>query len=365
MKKLVLLLLLASLLLTGCNKDNVQKVDGLEVGEAKSSIQPEIIYVKTMAAAPMEFTNKISLPGALHPKEEVIITAKVSGSVEGIFGDIGDVVKNDQLLCKIDDTIFKLQYDKAVTGLNVEKLKSDNTQKSFDRFKALYENKAISQAEFEGVETQYRMSKETLDLAYNDYNLAKENLEYTKIYTPISGIISMKNVATGENIGPGKTLFTIVNIDSLYVEIGVSEKDIASVKVGKEVSVRVDSLPDKSIKGKVTNISPVPKEPSKTYPVKILIDNKEKLFKPGMFTTVEILIEARKNIIGIPKTAVIQENGRHYVFVEKEGKAIKKEVSVGMVNDGYQEINDGIERDENVIIVGHEKLVDNSVVEVR
>ena len=362
MKKLLILLLLSSVFAGGCSKEPGVKA---ESDNSEQSARQEITYVKTMPAGLMDFTGKLSLPGVLKPREEVMVSAKASGAVGSLYGEVGSNVKKDQLLCKIDDTLFQLQFNKAATALNMEKIKVENAEKAYQRMKALYESQAISQTEYEGAETQYRMAKELFDLAQNDYNLAKENLAYTNIYAPISGTISMRDVAIGENIGPGKTLFTIVDVSSLYVEAGISEKDIGLVKVGQQVMMKMDALGGRELQGKITSIGPVPMEPAKTYPIKILVDNRNQQLKAGMFTTIEIVTESRKEVLGVPKEIIIVENGKQYLFVKQGDQAVKKEVTTGMTMDGYVEVTGGLQAGEEMIVVGHEKLVDGALVEVK
>lgn len=362
MKKLLILLLLISIVAAGCDRETGAKAETEKDGKP---LPTEITYVKTMKAEPMNFTNKLSLPGVLKPKEEVMISAKASGAVRSLHGELGSSIKKDQLLCKIDDTLFQIQFNKAATALNMEKIKVENAEKTYERMKSLYENQTIAQAEYEEAENQYRMAKELLALAQNDYNLAEENLAYTNIYSPISGTVSMKDVAVGENIGPGKNLFTIVDVSSLYLEAGVSEKDIGLVKVGQRVAMKVDALKGESPVGKITSIGPVPIEPAKTYPIKVLVDNRNNQLKAGMFATIEIVTENKKEVVGVPKEAVIQENGKSYIFIKQEEKAVKKQVSTGMDIDGYIEISKGIQIGEEIIVVGQEKLVDGAVIEVK
>lgn len=362
MKKLLILLLLSSVITAGCSKDIGAKA---ETEKNEPLVQQEIAYVKIIPAEPMNFTGKLSLPGVLKPKEEVMVSAKASGAVRSLYGEVGSSVKKDQLLCKIDDTLFQLQFNKAATALNMEKIKVENAEKTYQRMKALYESQAISQTEYEGAESQFRMAKELLALGENDYSLAKENLAYTSIHAPISGVISTKDVAMGENIGPGKSLFTIVDVSSLYVEAGISEKDIGMVKLNQQVMMKIDALEGQIPQGKVTSIGPIPIEPAKTYPIKVLVDNRNHQLKAGMFATIEIVTESKKQVIGVPREAVILENGKQYVFVKKEGKAEKKEVSTGMIMDGFIEIVEGIQIGEEIIVVGQEKLVDGAVVEAK
>jgi RND family efflux transporter MFP subunit len=389
MKKPLILFLLISLIITGCS-------NGTEAGAEngiESQKEGEVTYVKVSLVETMDFANMLSLPGMLQPKEEVMVTSKVSGTVEKIPVDIGSKVKKGDTLCKIDHTVFQLQYEKAVTALDLERLKSekaekglniaqikfDNLEKNYFRIKALFQNQAVSQSEMDNMETQYQMERELLDLAKNDYNmtkgllalsqndvkLARENLNYTHITAPISGEVSMKDIFAGENISPGKPIFGVINTVEMYVESGVSEKDIGMISSGQKVLVRVNSLGDNLFEGVITHVGPRPDTMAKTYPIKVLVTNEDSVLKAGMFAAVEIVIESRDKALSVLREAVVVENGNMYVFVEEDGKAVRKAVQLGFSNETHYEIIEGIEEGEKVIVVGQNTLVDGSLVEVR
>lgn len=359
MKKLLILCLLSSMLLAGCSDKDKVVASGLEGDD----IQREVTYVKTTPVAAMAFTGKLSFPATLQPKEEVMVTAKVSGTVKELHGEVGDTVQKNQLICRLDDTMFQMQFNKSEISLKIEDINVEDAEKNYLRMKSLYDSQAISQADYEGAESKYRMSKELLDLAQNGYEQARENLADVNIFSPISGMISMKDVSIGENINPGKTLITIVDVSSLYAETGIPEKEISLIKQGQQVSIKVEALGGEVFQGKITNIGPIPTEPAKTYPIKVLINNRDKKLKAGMFAAIEIVTEHRKEALGVPREAILLENEKQYVYVEQEGIAVKKEVITAMEMEGSIEIASGLEKDEKVIVVGQEKLVDGALVE--
>ncbi|MFZ5967306.1 MAG: efflux RND transporter periplasmic adaptor subunit [Bacillota bacterium] len=366
MKKILMLLLVISVIFTGCAKgdDTAASIEEEKNGQ-KQTKEEEITYIRVEPVSVMDFYDVLSLPGTLIPQEEVMITAKVNGMVNDVVGDMGQKVSKGQTLCKIDDTLFKLQYNKASAGLNAEKIKYDNLQKTYERMKVLYESQALSQSEFENIESQLHMEKEQLKLMESDYTLASENLAYTNVKSPISGIISEKNVLVGESIGPGSRLFTVVGIDSLYVEIGVAEKDVGIIKTGQKVTMKIDALGGKKLEGSISHVGPVSNSESKTYPVKVSVKNSDGTLKPGMFATVEIMLNSHKGVLGVSKDAIMNENGMDYVFVEKSGKAYRKNIKVGTTDEKYVEVTEGLNKEDKVIVVGKESLKDGSIVEVK
>ncbi len=409
MRKLAVLILIPALLLSGCGKK-----------EAPVAAQPEekLVYVKTAAVQRMDFQKTLNLPGTVHPKESAVITAKVSGTVSNIKADIGTPVKKGASLCKIDDTILKLQFEKAEaavrsatlmlerlqdfgsdpglkpqqiemarTAYNSAKLNLENVEKSYNRTKELYNSGSASKAEYEAAETSYNLVKEQyesamasfkqaergwgydvkgaeigLAVAENDYKMVKENLQYSNVMSPIDGIVSAKNISVGENVAPGVMLFSVVNIDSLYLESGISEKDIGYVKAGQAVEVTIDVLPGQSFTGTVTAISPALDMQSKTYPVKVELKNSGDEIKAGMFGMMRIVLATHENVAAVPKEAVINESGSHHVFVVKDQKAAKKAVKLGYSSDSHYEILEGVVAGEKVVVTGANSLKDGDKV---
>jgi RND family efflux transporter MFP subunit len=185
------------------------------------------------------------------------------------------------------------------------------------------------------------------------------------VKAPISGVISKKEISIGENIGPGKMLFTIVSMDDMYVETGVSEKDIPICKVGQKVDIMVESLGPEILVGEITHIGPVPDPETKTYPVKILVNNREQRLKAGMFATIEILLDTHESAMSVPKEAIITENAVDFVFIEQNGKAYKKPIKVGYKDGDDWEVLEGIEKNHKIVVVGKDRLVDGNPITIR
>ncbi|MCT4605438.1 MAG: efflux RND transporter periplasmic adaptor subunit [Marinisporobacter sp.] len=351
--------MMSSCLLIGCGNQKAQEADGKNVDELQKE---EAVYVKTEPVQTMNFTNKIMLPGNLKPREEAVVTAEVNGKVQEIVGDLGSHVGKGQSLCKLDDTTYQLAYENKSKDLSMARIEYDHLTNDYERTKTLYENHVKSKSELETVEKEYEKQKESLGIKENDVALAKKNVEDTHIKAPISGIISSKKALMGQMVSPGTQLFKLVNIDQIYVEVGIAEKDMPFIKKGQKCVVKVEVFSD-SIEGKITNIGPEPEKDTKTYPVKILINNEKMKLKAGMFATAKIILDQHKDALGVPKKAVMKEKEKHYVFIEENKKAVKKEVKIGFSSDAAYEILEGVEKGDQVIVVGYENLEDGSLVE--
>lgn len=328
-----------SLIISGCSKP--EDTSGEVINE-------QVFYVKTTKPFNKTFAEKILLPGTLNPKEEGVITAKVSGIIENVYPNLGDIVTTKDILCEIEPEVFKSTYNKA-------KLAYENISTQYNRMVELYKNEAISKSSYEEIETKYHSSKE-------DYVLAKLNLEHSRIKSPINGMISSKKVLVGQGVSTGMELFRVVDISQLYVNTGITEKDIDKIKEGQDVNIITSN--ELIYQGKVKVIGPVPNPQTGTYPIKVLVDNSNKELKAGMFVDIEVIISTKENALAVDKNAVIKEDGLDYVFVVKDSLAHKKNIKIGITDENSVEILDGITQDEDVVISGHNNLRDQAKVNI-
>jgi len=369
MKKLISFALLL-LVLAGCT--NPKETENIE----KPEVVEEVVYVNTSNIIKDTFRNELSLPSKLEPKENVIITSKVSADVSYINKDIGDKVQRGNLIARLDDTIYRLQYDKAKVALknarnnyNIAETNYEDLQTNYNRNKELHEKKFISDVEFEALEKAFNIAKDNLDSAKvgviaseNDLALANENLKNTYIKAPITGIVSEKNISVGENVNPGARIFSVVNIDKLLVNIGVSEEHILKIKEDMEITISVDNV-NIEFKGKVTNISPILDSRTNTYKVIAEIENEENLLKAGMFANVEILFEEKESL-AIQKEAIYKNEEGNYIFVIEDNRAKIMYVETGLKNEKNVEILSEIPADLEIITLANSKLKNGVKIEV-
>lgn len=356
MKKLLSLCIIISLTISsGC----AIKAEGQEGKNQTKS------YVKVEEVTIRNFRDVLSIPGILKPREEVMISANVSGTVEKINVDIGSRVNLNDTLCIIDDLTYRMQYDKALTALNIEKIDFAESQKDFDRKKALFEAQAISRVEYEGAENKLKIGEENLKRIQSDFNLAQKSLSDTIIKAPISGTVSLKDISRGETASPGKPIFGVVNTETMFVETGISEEYITRVKEDQTVQFKVDAYKERLFQGIIKNIGPVPDKQTKTYPIKILAENTDGLLKTGMFAALDIITDFRTGSLAVPKEAVLSISGKKYVFIVKDGIAIKKNVTLGYSDEDFFEVSEGLNQGEQVIVKGHNKLKDGDLIEIK
>lgn len=195
--------------------------------------------------------------------------------------------------------------------------------------------------------------------------LAQSQAKYndTFIKSPISGIVTEKNINAGELAGSSSPLITVVSLDRIVVHTNVNEDQVNLLKEGQQVEVKVSAVSESPFKGALTGIAPAANQTNKVFSVKIELDNKDHLLKPGMFAEV-ILHWTDPPSLLIPREAVIAGEGGSKVFVLENGAAKERNIETGKSDDKNITVLSGLKQDEEVIIKGLNSLKDGVKVSV-
>ena len=385
----------------------------------KQSGNSDAISVNIAAAKVEEIKTSILASGTLIYKDQVQLRSEVIGQVSELFIEEGDNVSQDQVLMRLDQRSFNADVEQQqafvrmqTIAIERQKKQLDNTKAKWLRNKNLYERKMIGQDAFELIDNQHDLAKidlrsrqEALTQAQATLDKALERLEKTVFRSPIDGIATSVDIKIGETAISGTTniagsnLITIADPASILVEVQVDEADIANVRLDQDVDVYAVAFPDDALKGQVKTIATSAKRASNreglSFTVKILLESDENIdVRPGMSCRAEIFTKVKGNTIAVPIQSVIFEEsegegsdvkvrGRRggvrigssgnstmtsHVFVLIDGKAVKRDVELGISNDELQEVTEGVDLDEDIIIGPSRllaKLKDGDAVKLR
>jgi len=385
----------------------------------KQSGNSDAISVNIAAAKVEEIKTSILASGTLIYKDQVQLRSEVIGQVSELFIEEGDNVSQGQVLMRLDQRSFNADVEQQqayvrmqTIAIERQKKQLDNTKAKWLRNKNLYERKMIGQDAFELIDNQHDLAKidlrsrqEALTQAQATLDKALERLEKTVFRSPIDGIATSVDIKIGETAISGTTniagsnLITIADPASILVEVQVDEADIANVRLDQDVDVFAVAFPDDALKGQVKTIATSAKRASNreglSFTVKILLESDENIdVRPGMSCRAEIFTKVKGNTIAVPIQSVIFEEsegegsdvkvrGRRggvrigssgnstmtsHVFVLIDGKAVKRDVELGISNDELQEVTEGVDLDEDIIIGPSRllgKLKDGDAVQLR
>jgi RND family efflux transporter, MFP subunit len=314
--------------------------------EDKSAVSSDVVNIKVTTAAITTLENTSPLTGRLEPTEEVTIIPKAVGEVTSVNVELGQKVTKGTVLFEIDKT-------QVATSFNTAKASYNDAQVNLSRIEALYKEGAVSQQQYEQAQTAYTIAKE-------NYTSASDGMSNYVVTSPIDGYITSVNVVVGGIASQSAPAATIANIDKLEIDTSISENIINKIKVGDKVDVLVSSVSDKPFSGTVTALSPAPAVGSLTYPMKVTLDNATAEVKPGMFAEVIITSDKSEGVIALPSNSVLVKSGKTEVATIENGKAVFKEVVIGVDNGKLAEIKSGIKAGDTVVIEGQYYLEKNT-----
>lgn len=295
----------------------------------------EIAVINADPCATGSIENTVTATGEIQPVYKVEVGTQVSGQVEKLYVDYNSEVKKGQLLAELDKSLLLEQVKQAQATLSTSTSNKTLAQKNYDRVKALYEQKAATQEEYDQAETSLEQAKNQLITAQSDYDRARTNLKYAEIYSPIDGVILSKSVEEGQTVASSfstPTLFTIAkNLTDMQVEADVDEADIGLVKEGQNVRFTVDAFPADVFSGIVKQIRLEPTVTSNVVTYTVIIDapNEEGKLYPGMTANITILVERQQGLL-VPLEATLLEIAPEMAdFLKEQGYTLQNDDPAG------------------------------------
>jgi len=327
-------------------------------GRSESSTKPENnknasrmmqVSVATVAPAPMK--DILLLPGETEAWQDVRVGADMGGRVEWIGPKEGDVVKQGELIAKIDVSTLKAALDKAEAAL---KLAED----LYDRRLKLFERKIINQEELDKALTERTLAKASFRQAQTEWDRGF-------VKAPISGLVNHLFVDEGEFIDRGKPLVDLVNVDKIKVNVNVPELDVRFLKTGQKAMIRVDAFPEREAVGTIDFVAYKADPATKTFQVKVVMDNADRDIRPGMIARVAFLRRIIPDALSAPLFALVDKGGERMVFVEKDGVVHARSVSIGIIEGDRVQITQGLEPGDRLIVTGQKDVEEGMKVQVQ
>ena len=342
---MILTALMATFVLLGC-----QDQESVAIAENTSPEVPAI-PVSVEIVEPVTLRDVIFLPGETEASEDVKVAANTAGPVDWIGPREGQKVNKGDLLIKIDVSALKASLDHAQAAY---KLAGDLYQRRL----RLYDNKIIAREELDQSETQRT-------LALTDLEQIKVRYNHGFPKSPITGIVNHLYLDEGEYADIGKPIADIVNIDKIKINVRVPELDVRFVKKGQQTSVKIDAFPDRTLIGTVDFVSFKADPATKTFLVRSIIDNPDHDIRPGMIGRVAFVRRVIADAVAAPLFTLVDKGGERIVFVEKDGVAESRTISIGVIEGDRVQITGGLNPGDHLIVKGHTEVEDGMKVVVK
>ncbi len=382
----------------------------------KVDTKQEIKNVRIKKITLGSISDNVEYEGTLKPAKEVAVLPKTGGKVISVNVNVGDKVTEGQVLYTLDkeeseanlesqqaalasaeadlektsDSSQAQQISQAEQTYGKAQVEFNNVEDNYNKMQKLYGTGAISKKDLDDTKKQYdnasidlKSAKDNLDIIENKIgpqstrsaaarvsqseagvSTAQIQLNNSTITSPISGIVSEKDVEVGKMTSSQSGSVTVIDSSTLTAEITVPDNMIGKIKVGQSVPISINALDNKVVNGIIDTISPAANSKDKCYTIKAKIDNANGDLKAGMFVKVSLQSDTKDNVLSVPNQAIKTENGVNYVYLVENSKIKKVAINTGISNDKFTEVSGNISQTADIITEGQSILADGEKVNV-
>lgn len=303
------------------------------------------------------------------------LSFRVGGTLAKVKFKRGDEIKKGKLIASLDDTDYKVQVAQASAQRQSARTRRDSARTTLARIEKMFESNSASLSDYQNAKTQLRAAEADLSAMGQQVAAARNQLSYTKLNAPFSGVLQQVSGNPGEAVGPGQVIAVLSKGDELEVKASLPEAFISRIKVGTPVVVGISALADRTFKGTVSEVA-FASEGAAAYPVIVALDESDAAIRPGMASTVTFDLESGPEKLRVPVSAVGNEEAGNYVMLLKPSGAAagdqagaeqmytvhKQAIKLGELEGEYFAVEDGLPEGSMVATAGLSLLLDGMTV---
>lgn len=357
-KQTLLLTLLASIavaVLLACSKGEARSKSAKSSHpvapgtETTPDFGKRVSNVKVVQLVPSSLTEYTVAHGVTQAIRDVTYSAEIPGKIEYLSAELGDRIRIGQVLARIDFQTLKAQADQAQSHYDLAKT-------TFERLSALRNEELISQQQIDEARSNMQASQAQLAIA-------KANLSKSTIRASQRGIVSAKYIEKAEYVGPGTQLYQVVDYRTIIVEAMLAETQVAGIQKNASVEIHISAL-NQDFQGEVDTIIPTADQASKTFKLRVKIDNPQLHILVGMSATVRIAAKIHKDVLVVPQSVVIESPKGRFVFVVDGDTVSKRNVQLGAVQEDRVVLLEGVSEGESLVVLGQRDLTGGQRVRI-
>jgi membrane fusion protein (multidrug efflux system) len=368
-----------------------------------SEAQP--IAVRVRKPERVDRPSFVRVSGAVEARLAVEAAFQISGKVARVAVEEGQFVRRGQLLAELDDRDYRngqraaqaqaeaalATERKAESGPRPEELEQARIdlarwQDEYDRMRFLYERKSLAANDFQKIEAGYKAARERFQMAQKgtrtedkaaaqavtraaaaQADVAAKRVADTRLLAPIAGFIGLRRIDPGETAGAGIPVFSILELDPVYVRAGIPEAEIGIVRQGATASISIPSLENREFQGRVELVGVAADPASRTFTVKILVPNPQRVLRAGMVAEARVQGRGTVNALTVPGEAIVRDaQGATlvYVYFPDRKRVYARRVEAGAPVGRELEIRNGLSGSELVVIGGQQNAREGSPAEL-
>jgi membrane fusion protein (multidrug efflux system) len=348
MKKSFIIIASVAIALAGCRNQDQNLTADVEIP----------VSVEDIRLRPIE--EFVSTTGTAIPKGEITLKAKIAASYfleinpqTGRAWQLGERVKAGSLIARLEDKEFVNSVRLESYQLNLELSESEMKKQE-----SLYEKGGVTLKDMKTSAYNFTNAKSNLENA-------QLQMEKTRITAPISGVIvELPYYTQGTQIDAGSQIVKIMDYQTMYMNVQLPEKYINTIRPGQNVNLTNYALPEDTLTGKITQLSPAINADTRTFLGNIQINNPDYLLRPGMFVKADIVTNHKDTVIVIPKSIILSRQKGKTVFIIDRGVAAERVIETGLENVSDVEVTRGLAKNERIVTTGYETLSNKSKVKI-
>ena len=359
----------------------------LNSGTKSDAKKPRVITVGVATPIRQDLDVRLQYTADIQPNQQVNIFSRVDGYLAKIHVDKGDLVKANQLLVEVDHTDYIHAVNRAkanLAGARADVLRQDanvrNAKLTLSRMQKLIADQFVSQQDLDNAQIgsdiavaqleSLRAQVQQMEVALKQ---AETNLSYSYIRAPFDAYVAERNLDAGAYVSNStaststlsRGILNLHQIGTVRILLEVVEKDVPLVKIGQTAEVRAEAYPDRTFLGQVTRVVQALNKNTRTMSVEVDLPNQEHLLKGGMFARVEIVVGAHPQAVQIPLDALTRLENLQYVYVVKEGSAMKVPVEIGVRIGNWIEVTNGLSGEEMLVVSGKDLVSHGTPVQTK
>lgn len=337
-----------------------------QIDQANKPVDRTQVPVSVTAAQAQVATLNVNTkyPALTQPVDQANVSSQASGMVSSLNINLGQKVLEGQAIGKLDTRILEVNLKSAMISQKSAAANQAKLLDDYNRAKDLYENKAGLQINMLTAKNNYDNALNSSDNADVQINLIKQQIANATIYSPLSGIVSSKNVKQGEFVSPGTPIATITNVSSLKTTVFVDQQIGYQLHIGQTAMIESPVFNEKQFEGRIIYISPVA-DANHNYQIDLLVVNNKGInLKAGTDVQVSFNTITEKNALQIKKSALITDSQQPFVYVVENGKVKGRILKTGLVQNDNVEVLSGLNAGEIVVTSGQINLREGSIISI-
>lgn len=300
--------------------------------------------------------------GTARANESVTLTAKQTGTVARILFQEGQTVRAGQALVELESRERAADMDSVRAEIAQARAAADEIRQQLDRTRALRATGNAPEARVDQLESQLRAAEGRIRQNESRLRAADARLDDFRIAAPFEGRVGLRQVSVGALLQPGTVVTTLDDVRTIKVDFSIPEQYLGVLRQGLAVNATTPAFAGRAFQGTVTAIDTRVDPATRAVRLNATFDNADSALKPGMFLNIGLAVATRENALIVPEDALVAEGARQFVFVVADGRSLRREVKLGLRQQGEVEIAEGIAATDQIIVRGLQRVRHNGPV---